>query len=64
MIVLEPIRGCVCVVGNGWIMLLVLPLVNWLITGAVGPALGGLPATWTATDMAKAGAVGSGDCVS
>jgi hypothetical protein len=33
----------------------VLPLLDWLITGAVGPALVGLPVTWAATDLAKTG---------
>jgi hypothetical protein len=32
----------------------VLPLLAWLVQGAVGPALVGLPVTWAATDMAKA----------
>ena len=31
-----------------------LPLLTWLIQGAVGPALVGLPATWAATDLAGA----------
>ena len=30
------------------------PLLTWLIEGAVGPALVGLPATWAATDLATA----------
>jgi hypothetical protein len=33
---------------------LVLPLLTWLIQGAVGPALVGLPVTWAATDLAAA----------
>jgi hypothetical protein len=32
----------------------VLPLLTWLIQGAVGPALVGLPVTWAATDLAEA----------
>ena len=31
-----------------------LPLLTWLIQGAVGPALLGLPVTWSATDLARA----------
>ena len=30
------------------------PLLIWLLQGAVGPALAGLPATWAATDLVKA----------
>jgi hypothetical protein len=40
--------------GQAWILLLVLPLLTWLIQGAVGPALVGLPVTWAATDLAGA----------
>jgi NACHT domain len=32
----------------------VLPLLTWLIQGAVGPALAGLPVTWAASDLAGA----------
>jgi len=32
----------------------VLPLLTWLIQGAVGPALVGLPVTWAAKDLAAA----------
>jgi hypothetical protein len=32
----------------------VLPLLTWLIQGAVGPALVGLPVNWAATDLAGA----------
>jgi hypothetical protein len=32
----------------------VLPLLTWLIQGAVGPALVGLPVTWAATDLTGA----------
>jgi NACHT domain len=32
----------------------VLPLLTWLIQGAIGPALIGLPVTWAATDLADA----------
>ncbi len=31
-----------------------LPLLSWLIQGAVGPALVGVPVTWAATDLAGA----------
>lgn len=31
-----------------------LPLLTWLIQGAVGPALVGLPVTWAATDLTRA----------
>ena len=31
-----------------------LPLLTWLIQGAVGPALVGLPVTWAATDLTEA----------
>jgi hypothetical protein len=34
--------------------LLALPLLTWLIQGAVGPALVGLPVTWAASDLAGA----------
>jgi NACHT domain len=37
-----------------WIMLLMLPLLTWLVQGAVGPALVGLPVTWAAGDLAGA----------
>jgi hypothetical protein len=39
---------------GGWILHLVVPLLTWLIQGAVGPALVGLPTTWAATDLAAA----------
>ena len=38
----------------GWILRLVLPFLTWLVQGAVGPALVGLPVTWTASDLAGA----------
>jgi hypothetical protein len=46
--------GCVHVCGEGRILLLVLPFLTWLIQGAAGPALFGLPVTWAATDLAGA----------
>jgi hypothetical protein len=33
---------------------IVLPFLNWLIQGAVGPAVVGLPVTWVASDLAGA----------
>lgn len=45
---------CVCTrMGGGLDNSFVLPLLNWLIQGAVGPALFGLPVTWTATDLSE-----------
>ncbi|MGD0241878.1 MAG: hypothetical protein ABSB59_16340 [Streptosporangiaceae bacterium] len=35
-------------------LLPLVPLLTWLIQGAVGPALVGLPVTWAATDLAGA----------
>jgi hypothetical protein len=55
MIVWGQLRPVVCAMRcEGWILLLVLPLLTWLIQGAVGPALVGLPVTWAATDLAGA----------
>ena len=39
---------------GGWILILVLSLLTWLIQGAVGPAVVALPVTWAATDLAGA----------
>ena len=36
----------------GWILLLVLPLLPWLVQCAVGPALVGLLVTWAGSAMA------------
>ena len=36
------------------IILCMSPLLTWLLQGAVGPALVGLPATWAATDLVTA----------
>jgi hypothetical protein len=40
--------------GGARYFLLVLPLLTWLIQGAAGPALVGLPVTWAASDLAGA----------
>jgi hypothetical protein len=39
------------------IMSFMMPLLTWLIQGALGPAVVGLPVTWAASDLAGAAKV-------